>query len=85
VQPITRSCLRIDLTITPDFHWDDRIHGSAEPFWILVEDTDCESILYSEMFVLKKKYQEDKEYIFEFTVPLFEPLHPIYYLKVINF
>ncbi len=56
VQPITRSCLRIDLTITPDFHWDERIHGSSEPFWILVEDTDCESILYSEMFVLKKKY-----------------------------
>jgi hypothetical protein len=25
VQPITRSLLRIDLTITPDFAWDDKV------------------------------------------------------------
>jgi hypothetical protein len=25
VQPITRSLLRVDLTITPDFAWDDKV------------------------------------------------------------
>ncbi|KAL0352554.1 UNVERIFIED_CONTAM: DExH-box ATP-dependent RNA helicase DExH12 [Sesamum calycinum] len=27
VQPITRSVLRVELTITPDFQWDDKVHG----------------------------------------------------------
>jgi pre-mRNA-splicing helicase BRR2 len=84
VQPITRSCLKIDLTVTPDFHWDEKIHGKAEPFWIIVEDCDGELILYCEQFVLKQKYLKEKEYTFEFTVPLFEPLHPIYYIRVIS-
>ena len=84
VQPITRSCLKIDLTITPDFHWDEKIHGRSEPFWILVEDCDNEVILYSEQFVLKQKMIGEKEYNFEFTIPLFEPLHPLYYIKVIS-
>jgi hypothetical protein len=25
VQPLTRSTLRVDLTITPDFAWDDKV------------------------------------------------------------
>lgn len=27
IQPITRSTLRIELTVTPDFLWDARVHG----------------------------------------------------------
>ena len=84
VQPITRSCLKIDLTVTPDFHWDDKIHGRCEPFWIIIEECDNEMILYVEQFVLKQKYVGEKEFNFEFTVPLFEPLHPLYYIKVIS-
>ncbi len=30
IQPITRSTLRVELTITPDFQWDDKVHGSSE-------------------------------------------------------
>lgn len=75
VQPITRSVLRVELTITPDFQFDEKIHGNAEPFWIFVEDVDGEKILHSEFFILKKKFA-DREHIVTFTVPLFEPLHP---------
>lgn len=25
IQPITRSTLRVELTITPDFHWDEKV------------------------------------------------------------
>ena len=46
MQPITRSLLRIDLSITPDFRWDEKIHGGAETFLILVEDVDGEIILF---------------------------------------
>ncbi|CAF2937525.1 unnamed protein product [Rotaria sp. Silwood2] len=53
VLPITRSTLKIELTITPDFQWDDKIHGMAEPFWILVEDVDSEILLHHEYFLLK--------------------------------
>lgn len=30
VQPITRSLLRVDLTITPDFTYDEAVHGYAD-------------------------------------------------------
>jgi hypothetical protein len=53
VQPITRSVLRVDLTITPDFMWDEKVHGFVEPFWIVVEDNDGESILHHEYFILR--------------------------------
>ncbi len=35
VQPITRSVLRVELTLTPDFQYEDHVHGPAEAFWIV--------------------------------------------------
>lgn len=37
IQPITRSMLKVTLTITPDFSWDPKVHGASEAFWIFVE------------------------------------------------
>jgi pre-mRNA-splicing helicase BRR2 len=37
IQPITRSTLKVSLTIAPDFQWDDKIHGTAQGFWIYVQ------------------------------------------------
>ena len=54
VQPITRSTLRVELTITPDFQWEERMHGNSQAFWILVEDVDSEVILHHEYFLLKR-------------------------------
>ncbi|CAG8503773.1 2964_t:CDS:2 [Ambispora gerdemannii] len=83
VQPITRSLLKVELTITPDFQWDDNIHGTGEAFWILVEDVDGEVILYHDSFILKRKYAEE-DHVITFTVPLFEPLPPNYFISVIS-
>ncbi|XP_008558910.1 U5 small nuclear ribonucleoprotein 200 kDa helicase [Microplitis demolitor] len=83
IQPITRSTLRIELTITPDFQWDEKVHGASEAFWILVEDVDSEVILHHEYFLLKSKYAAD-DHLIKFFVPVFEPLPPQYFLRVVS-
>ncbi|KAJ7125480.1 putative RNA helicase [Mycena crocata] len=83
VQPITRSLLRIDLSIVPDFRWDEKVHGGAETFLIMVEDVDGEIILFHDSFVLRQRYAEDEHNV-TLTVPMFEPVPPNYYISVIS-
>ena len=83
VQPITRTLLRIDLTITPDFRWDEKYHGTSESFFILVEDVDGEIILFHDQFVLRQRYAEDEHNV-TLTVPMFEPVPPNYYISVVS-
>ncbi|KAI5476145.1 pre-mRNA-splicing helicase BRR2 [Pseudohyphozyma bogoriensis] len=83
VQPITRSMLRVDLTITPDFQWDEKVHGGAEAFWILVEDVDGEIILFHDQFLLRQRYAEQDHYV-TFTVPMLDPLPPNYFISVVS-
>ncbi|KAH6898951.1 Sec63 Brl domain-containing protein [Thelonectria olida] len=86
VQPMTRSMLRVELSITPNFEWDDSIHGAAESFWILIEDCDGEDILHHETFLLRKDYAESEtnEHIVDFTVPITDPMPPNYFVSVIS-
>ncbi|KAF2099454.1 pre-mRNA splicing helicase [Rhizodiscina lignyota] len=86
VLPMTRTTLRVELTITPSFEWDDSIHGAAEMFWIMVEDTDGEEILYHDQFLLRKHYAQSEmnEHLVEFTVPISEPMPPNYFLSLIS-
>ncbi|TVU35736.1 hypothetical protein EJB05_17639, partial [Eragrostis curvula] len=65
--------LSVKLTITPDFQWDDKVHGYVEAFWVTVEDNDGENILHHEYFMLKKHYV-DEDHTLTFTVPIYEPL-----------
>jgi pre-mRNA-splicing helicase BRR2 len=83
VQPITRSLIRIDLSITPDFRWDEKIHGNAESFYIMVEDVDGEIVLFSDTFVLRQRYAEDEHNV-TLTVPITEPVPPNYYISVVS-
>lgn len=86
VQPMTRSMLRIELSITPNFEWDDSVHGAAENFWIIVEDSDGEEILFHDTFLLRKDYAEaeSNEHIVDFTVPITDPMPPNYFVSVIS-
>ena len=57
IQPITRTVLRVNLTIVPAFEWDDRIHGNvAEGWWVWLEDPNTNHIYHSEFFMLHKKH-----------------------------
>lgn len=86
VQPITRSMLKVDLTITPNFEWDEFLHGQAENFWIIVEDCDGEDILFHDQFLLRRSYAESEmnEHLVEFTVPITEPMPPNYFITLLS-
>lgn len=86
IQPMTRSMLRVELSITPNFEWDDSLHGAAESFWIFVEDCDGEDILFQDTFLLRKDYaqSESNEHIVDFTVPITDPMPPNYFVSVIS-
>ncbi|KAI8902750.1 Sec63 Brl domain-containing protein [Globomyces pollinis-pini] len=83
VQPITRSMLKIELDISPAFVYDEKIHGGSETFLVLVEDVDSEIILYHDTFILKHKYSNE-QHTLSFTVPLYEPLPPNYFISVLS-
>eukprot|EP00959_Pyramimonas_sp_CCMP1952_P398139 8341867-Pyramimonas_sp.AAC.1 len=55
VQPITRSVLRVRLTIEATFKWRDATHGNALKWLLWVEDSNNEHIYHSETFFLTKK------------------------------
>lgn len=75
LQPITRTVLRIRIFLTANFIWNDRVHGSSQPFWIWIEDPESNFIYHSEYFILTKKQvinQDPQELIM--TIPLKDPL-----------
>ena len=73
----------MDLTLTPDFQWDEKIHGYAQGFWILVEDNDGEMILHHEFFMLKMQNAEEDHSV-SFTVTLLDPLPPQYFVRLVS-
>uniref|UniRef100_A0AC35TM19 Helicase ATP-binding domain-containing protein n=1 Tax=Rhabditophanes sp. KR3021 TaxID=114890 RepID=A0AC35TM19_9BILA len=83
LQPITRSSLRFEVIITPDFTWDDTVHGSAQGFWIFIEDVNGEDILHHEFFLLKAKYWQD-EHIVKMIIPVHDPIPPLCYVRVVS-
>ncbi|CAI2174252.1 1160_t:CDS:10, partial [Funneliformis geosporum] len=82
VAPITRNILRVTLSITPDFVWNDRIHGVVEPWWIFVEDSENIELYHSEFFILNRKQLEETQKI-RFAIPIQE-LPPQLYIRVIS-
>ena len=48
-----------------------------------MEDVDSEVILHHEYFLLKSKYASD-EHLINFFVPVFEPLPPQYFIRIVS-
>jgi activating signal cointegrator complex subunit 3 len=81
LQPVTRTVLRMQLTVYAEFEWAERLHGGAETFWVWVEDPDTERIYHSEYLTLGRR---DREVKLAFTIPVFEPLPAQYYVRVVS-
>ena len=79
VQPITRTVLRVELTIRCEFDWSDRVHGLVEPWWIWVQDAAVEKVYYTEYFMLHKMKKDVDHKIF-FTIPISDPPPPQYFV-----
>lgn len=82
IQPITRSMLRVELTLVPAFRFDVDIHGFSQLFHVFVEDVNGESILHHEAFFLKYRNSEEEQ-VLMFSVPILDPLPPAYFVRVI--
>lgn len=86
LHPITRTVLRIRISIRANFRWNDGVHGKfAESFWIWIEDPESNFIYHSEYFQLtRKQVYRDEVQELVFTIPLKEPLPPQYYIRAIS-
>lgn len=83
IAPLNRDVLRIRLWLTPDFKWNDRHHGTSEPFWIWVENSETSEIFHYEYFILsRKKLYDDHE--LNFTIPLSDPLPSQIYVRAVS-
>ncbi|CAG8756461.1 5797_t:CDS:2, partial [Acaulospora morrowiae] len=83
VYPITRTILRVSLDITPDFSWSDRVHGTAEPWWIFVDDSESEELYHSEYFLLSKKQHSETQKL-GFVIAVQEPLPSQIYINAVS-
>ncbi|XP_036144237.1 activating signal cointegrator 1 complex subunit 3 isoform X2 [Monomorium pharaonis] len=82
LQPITRTVLRIRLSLISQFCWNDKVHGkTSQAFWIWIEDPDNNFIYHHEYYILTKKMvcmNLKQELVI--TIPLSEQSLPTQYL-----
>ncbi|KAI0175928.1 Sec63-domain-containing protein [Hypoxylon sp. FL1284] len=83
IAPLNRDVLRIKLYITPDFKWNDQVHGTSESFYIWVENSETSEIYHHEFFILnRRKLYDDHE--LNFTIPLSDPLPNQIYVRAVS-
>lgn len=70
--PITTQVVRMQVSLDPDFVWDDQIHGKAQYFWVFVEDSEDTKILHVEKFILRKA-QMGAPHQLDAMLPLTDP------------
>lgn len=81
--PITTNVMRVHVDLQPDFVWDDKYHGSAQFFWLTVEESDRSEILHVEKFILHKK-QLHSPHEMDFMIPLSDPLPAQVVVRVVS-
>jgi antiviral helicase SLH1 len=83
IAPLNRDVLRIHLSLTPDFRWNDRHNGTSESYWVWVENSETSEIYHHEYFILtRKKLYDDHE--LDFTIPLSDPLPTQIYVRALS-
>lgn len=83
IAPLNRDVLRVRLFLTPEFRWNDRHHGSAESYWVWVENSETSEIYHHELFILsRRKLYDDHE--LNFTIPLSDPVPSQIYVRCVS-
>lgn len=83
IAPLNRDVLRIRLYLYPEFQWNPRHHGTSEPYWIWVENSETAEIYHHEYFILSRKKLHDHHEL-NFTIPLSDPLPSQIYVRAIS-
>ncbi|GET86899.1 ATP-dependent RNA helicase, putative [Leishmania tarentolae] len=82
VQPITRSILRVKVTIEADFVWSRDLSGNSEVFWLLVEDQDNHFIFHHESVTLtRKEVESGTPHVVNLAVPIV-PQYDMYAVRL---
>ncbi|KAK9814715.1 hypothetical protein WJX72_010327 [[Myrmecia] bisecta] len=84
LQPITRTVLRVALTLEAAFQWREREQGAGLKWHIWVEDAENEHIYHAETWLLTRKMMREPAHRIAFTIPIFEPLPPQYYIRAVS-
>lgn len=83
IAPLNRDVLRIKLYVTPEFRWNDHLHGTSESYYIWVENSETSEIYHHEFFILnRRKLHDDHE--LNFTIPLSDPLPNQIYVRAVS-
>ncbi|KAJ6629115.1 Sec63-domain-containing protein [Mycena sp. CBHHK59/15] len=72
LRPLGFDVLKIAAQVTPTFTWSAKVHGSAEPFWLWVEDQDALNILQLSYLVFRPT-TEALDVDFVISVPSGQP------------
>lgn len=82
VQPITRSILRVKVTIEADFRWSKEISGNAETLWLVVEDGENDFIFHHEsVTIVRKEVEMGLPHVVNFAVPII-PQYDMYCIRL---
>jgi antiviral helicase SLH1 len=66
LRPLANDLLEIAVTVEPTFKWSQKVSGSAEPFYVWVQDADGTNILQWRSVLLR---QSTKSVVLEFVIP----------------
>ncbi|KAM7190587.1 putative helicase [Rhypophila sp. PSN 637] len=83
IAPLNRDVLRIKLFVSPDFRWNDHLHGTSESYYIWVENSETSEIYHHEFFILNRRKLHD-EHELNFTIPLSDPLPTQIYVRAVS-
>lgn len=83
IAPISRSVLRMQVKVTPDFTWNDRIHGTVEPWWIWVEDSVNTEMYHAEQLLIMRKNAKETQ-LLGFVLPIPDPLPTQIFIRCVS-
>ncbi|EGV63827.1 Sec63-domain-containing protein [Yamadazyma tenuis ATCC 10573] len=80
--PISSNVMRVHVFLDADFRWDPNHHGSAQYFWVFVEESTNSDLLHVERLIINKKQLHGHE--MDFMIPLSDPLPAQIIVRVIS-